>query len=55
MVCSLGLIANIGVSTAVYGNMREESLGIVAVFAGIVVDFIWKYAASSRVVWNAPY
>ena len=55
MVCSLGLIANIGVSTAVYANMREEGLGIVAVFAGIVVDFIWKYAASSRVVWNVPY
>lgn len=55
MVCSLGLIANIGVSTAIYANMREESLGIVAVFAGIVVDFIWKYAASSRLVWNVPY
>ncbi|MCY4360451.1 glycosyltransferase [Candidatus Synechococcus spongiarum] len=55
VVCSLGLIANIGVSTAVYANMREESLGIVAVFAGIVVDFIWKYAASSRLVWNVPY
>ena len=55
MVCSLGLIANIGVSTAIYTNMREESLGIVAVFAGIVVDFIWKYAASSRLVWNVPY
>ncbi len=55
VVCSLGLIANIGVSTAIYANMREESLGIVAVFAGIVVDFIWKYAASSRLVWNVPY
>ncbi|WP_308417019.1 GtrA family protein [Candidatus Synechococcus spongiarum] len=55
VVCSLGLVANIGVSTAVYTNMREGSLGIVAVFAGIVVDFIWKYAASSRLVWNVPY
>ena len=55
VVCSLGLVANIGVSTAVYTNMREGSLGIVAVFAGILVDFIWKYAASSRLVWNVPY
>ncbi|KKZ12499.1 MAG: glycosyl transferase [Candidatus Synechococcus spongiarum SP3] len=55
MVCSLGLIANIGVSIAVYANMREESLGIVAVLAGIMVDFIWKYAASSWFVWNVPY
>ena len=54
LVSSLGLIANIGVSTAVYANMREDGLGIVAVFAGIVVDFIWKYAASSRLVWNVP-
>ena len=55
VVCSLGLAANVGVSAAVYANMREESLGIVAVLAGIVVDFIWKYAASSRLVWNVPY
>ena len=55
MVCSLGLIANIGLSTVIYANMGEESLGIVAVFAGIVVDFIWKYTASSRLVWNVPY
>ncbi|MYF19096.1 MAG: glycosyltransferase family 2 protein, partial [Synechococcus sp. SB0677_bin_5] len=55
LVCSLGLVANISVSTFVYDNMREDSLEIVAVFAGIVVDFIWKYAASSRLVWNVPY
>ena len=55
VVCSLGLIANVGVSTAIYANMREQNLGVIAVFAGIVVDFIWKYAASSRLVWNIPY
>ena len=55
VVCSLGLIANIGVSTAIYLNMREAGIGILAVLAGIAVDFIWKYAASSRLVWNVPY
>ena len=55
LVCSLGLVANISVSTAVYANMREQSLGIIAVLTGITVDFIWKYAASSRLIWNTPY
>ena len=26
----------------------------IAVASGILVDFIWKYAASSRFVWNVP-
>lgn len=55
LVCSLGLVANVGVSTAIYAKMSEQNLGIVAVLAGIIVDFIWKYAASSRLVWNIPY
>ena len=55
IVCSLGLIANVGVSTAIYANMGDVKIGIVAVFAGIIVDFIWKYAASSRLVWNVPH
>jgi len=55
LVCSLGLIANVGVSTVIYNNIRDQTLGIVAVLAGIIVDFMWKYAASSRFVWNVPY
>ena len=55
LVCSLGLAANVSVSTAIYTTTREPNLELVAVFAGIMVDFIWKYAASSRLVWNIPY
>ena len=54
LVCSPGLLANILVSTATYANMSRQGLGIGALVAGIVVDFIWKYTASSRFVWKAP-
>ena len=30
-------------------------IAVIAVASGILVDFIWKYAASSRFVWNVPY
>jgi len=26
---------------------------LLALLAGIAVDFVWKYAASSRFVWNS--
>lgn len=52
LVCSPGLVANILVSTATYANMSRLGLGIGALLTGIVVDFIWKYTASSRFVWN---
>ena len=54
LVCSPGLLANILVSTATYANTSPHGLGIGALVAGIVVDFIWKYTASSRFVWKAP-
>ncbi|WP_025782089.1 GtrA family protein [Candidatus Synechococcus spongiarum] len=52
LVCSPGLVANILVSTATYANTSRQGLGIGALAAGIVVDFIWKYTASSRFVWK---
>ena len=52
LVCSPGLVANIFVSTVTYANMSHKGLGIGALLAGIVVDFIWKYTVSSRFVWN---
>ena len=54
LVCSPGLIANILVSTATYVNTSRQGLGLGALVAGIVVDFIWKYTASSRFVWKTP-
>ena len=52
LVTSMGMVANVGVSTALYHRSTEEP--IVAMFAGIAVDFVWKYAASSKFVWNTP-
>ena len=52
LVCSPGLLANILVSTATYANTSRQGLGIGALLAGIVVDFLWKYTASSRFVWK---
>ena len=52
LVTSLGMAANVGVSSAFYHRGSAEAL--LAIFAGIAVDFVWKYAASSRFVWNTP-
>jgi dolichol-phosphate mannosyltransferase len=52
LVTSLGMIANVGISSAFYHSVSSEAL--LAMFAGIAVDFVWKYAASSRFVWNTP-
>jgi dolichol-phosphate mannosyltransferase len=52
LVTSMGMVANVGVSSALYHRTTGQPL--VAMFAGIAVDFVWKYAASSRFVWNTP-
>lgn len=52
LVTSMGMVANVGVSSALYHRAAEQPL--LAMFAGIAVDFVWKYAASSKFVWNTP-
>lgn len=52
LVTSMGMVANVGVSSALYHRSTGQPL--LAMFAGIAVDFVWKYAASSRFVWNTP-
>jgi dolichol-phosphate mannosyltransferase len=52
MVTSLGMVANVGVSSAFYHRISHQPL--LALLAGIAVDFVWKYAASSKFVWNTP-
>ena len=52
MVTSLGMVANVGVSSAFYHRVSHQPL--LALLAGIAVDFVWKYAASSKFVWNTP-
>jgi dolichol-phosphate mannosyltransferase len=46
------MAANVGVSSAFYRQVTPQPL--LALLAGIAVDFVWKYAASSRFVWNTP-
>ena len=43
------------VSTVVFASLQGGPIAVIAVASGILVDFIWKYAASSRFVWNVPY
>lgn len=52
MVSSLPLAANVGVAQAVVRISHADSL--TAQLAGILVVFVWNYAASSRFVWNTP-
>jgi dolichol-phosphate mannosyltransferase len=52
LVTSMGMVANVGVSSALYHQHTQTPL--LAMFAGIAVDFVWKYAASSKFVWNSP-
>jgi dolichol-phosphate mannosyltransferase len=52
LVTSMGMVANVGVSSALYHQVSQSTL--FALFAGIAVDFVWKYAASSKFVWNTP-
>ena len=49
------MAANVGVSTVVFASLQGGPIAVIAVASGILVDFIWKYAASSRFVWNVPY
>jgi dolichol-phosphate mannosyltransferase len=51
LVTSLGMVANVGVSSAFFRQVSNQPL--LALLAGIAVDFVWKYAASSRFVWNS--
>ena len=46
------VLANFGVANAFYSFVASDTLG--AQLAGIMVVFVWNYAASSRFVWNTP-
>lgn len=52
LVSSLPAIANVGLAIAFYENIAKDSLW--AQLAGIIVVFVWNYAASSVFVWNTP-
>jgi dolichol-phosphate mannosyltransferase len=52
VVASLPVLANVGVASAFYSLVSRDTLG--AQLAGILVVFVWNYAASSKFVWNSP-
>lgn len=52
LVISLPILANIGLATTFYNKVNPNA--VLAQLAGIIVVFVWHYAASSRFVWNTP-
>ncbi len=50
LVSSLPVLANVGLASSFY--LFVSSNTFLSQIAGIVVVFIWNYAASSRLVWN---
>jgi len=52
LVASLPVIANISLATTFYNVVARNEFW--AQLIGIVVVFVWNYAASSRFVWNTP-
>jgi dolichol-phosphate mannosyltransferase len=52
LVASLPVLANVGLASAFYSFISRDTLW--AQLAGILVVFVWNYAASSRFVWNTP-
>mgnify|MGYP001166224958 FL=1 len=50
LVSSLPIIANIGITTLFYSQLSINSF--ISQIGGILVVFIWNYAASSKIVWN---
>ena len=50
LISSLPIIANVGLATSIYNLILPSTL--LSQLAGIVIVFIWNYAASSRFVWE---
>ena len=50
LVSSLPIIANIGITNLFYSQLSVNTF--ISQIGGILVVFIWNYAASSKVVWN---
>jgi len=50
IVSSLPIIANVGIATSFYSYVSPNKF--ISQIAGIIIVFIWNYAASARFVWN---
>lgn len=50
VISSIGIVANVSLATYTYD--RVGGIAIVAAFAGIALDTLWKFVVSNRVVWR---
>ncbi len=50
LVSSLPIFANVGIATSFYNFISPNTF--ISQMAGIIIVFIWNYAASSKFVWN---
>ena len=50
LVSSLPILANVGIAKTFFNYISPNTL--LSQIAGIIVVYIWNYAASSRLVWN---
>ena len=50
IVSSIPLLANVGLASSFYQYVSPNK--ILSQMAGIIVVFIWNYAASSKFVWK---
>jgi dolichol-phosphate mannosyltransferase len=50
VVCSVGLVANVGVAAFVHGAQNGE--WAVSALLGVLVGAVWNYALSSKFVWG---
>ena len=50
LVSSLPIVANVGLASSFYNFISPNTF--FSQLAGIIVVFIWNYAASSKLVWN---
>ena len=50
VVASLPVIANVGITTAIYKYISPDTF--IAQIAGIAIVYAWNYLASSSFVWK---
>ena len=50
IVCSVGAVANVGVSSYIF---NRDTVWWLAGIAGILVGMVWNYAVSSRITWGS--
>ena len=50
LICSVGVVANVGVANIVYG---QEPTWWLAGLAGALIGSVWNYSVSGYLTWNS--